>query len=592
MFRLIVELYRLLEPSQRNSFLRLQVLVVLMSFSEVLVVAAISSFMALIGDKSVMENAYFGYVYKELKFSEYYEFVFAYGLLVICLIIISSIISITTVWKLSGYAYRIGAEFSNRLYLNYLSQNWLYHASNNSSKLTKQVSVEAGRVTSGVLSPLMQMNARALLAFSMIISVFVFNPMVAIVGVLIFLSSYLALYWLVRGRLHKNGSDISTSNTARYALMEQGFVGIKDVLLFHKRSIFTDKFDRESFRLAGAQGENQVLSQVPRYYIELVAFLAIVSLILYLIKNYDGNLSQILPVLALYAMAGFKLLPACQQIYASITKLKANMPAFLAIREDLRLSVNSEGGDSGEELAGDIELKNISFSYPGSNTKALDNVDIVIPENKAVGIVGASGSGKSTLIDILLGLIKPQGGRLRVADIDIDDTNLRCWQNQIGFVPQAIYLSNSTIAENIAFGEYREDIATDKVAEAVKMSHLEPLVDQLPDGLNTLVGDRGVKLSGGQRQRIGIARALYRRGGVLILDEATSALDGLTERVVMDAINDFSGKKTIVMVAHRLKTIEKCDIIYLIDKGKVVDFGTYSELIDKNETFRKMAQHA
>jgi len=240
----------------------------------------------------------------------------------------------------------------------------------------------------------------------------------------------------------------------------------------------------------------------------------------------------------------------------------------------------------------DISLENIVFTYPDKNEITLDHLNIDIQVNSVVGIVGPSGAGKSTLIDIILGLIEPQQGQLKIDDELIDKSNRRFWQNTIGFVAQTIFLSEGSISENIAFGIPKEQIDIYKVQNALKLAHLDEFVESLKNGIDTKVGERGIQLSGGQRQRIGIARALYQKAEVLIFDEATSSLDGITEKMIMDAIHDFSGKKTIILIAHRLKTVQKCDEIFYLEKGKVVDRGSYDELIKKNENFRNMAAHA
>ena len=239
-----------------------------------------------------------------------------------------------------------------------------------------------------------------------------------------------------------------------------------------------------------------------------------------------------------------------------------------------------------------IKLDNISFNYPDKEEKALNELTLEIPVNQVIGLVGASGSGKSTAIDILLGLIEPQRGSLVVDGEEIKGQKKRAWQNNVGFVPQAIFLADSSIRENIAFGIPREEIDEDRVARAAKMAHLDELLERLPEGSDTRVGERGIQLSGGQRQRIGIARALYDDAEVLVLDEATSALDGITEKLVMDAIHDFSGKKTIIMIAHRLATVKKCDCIYLLDNGKAIGKGKYEDLVTRSDMFQEMARHS
>jgi HlyD family secretion protein len=239
-----------------------------------------------------------------------------------------------------------------------------------------------------------------------------------------------------------------------------------------------------------------------------------------------------------------------------------------------------------------ISLENITFSYPQKEKSALNSVDISIPVNSIIGIVGPSGSGKSTLIDILIGLIKPQQGNLKVDGEIINNKNCRLWQNTIGFVAQSIFLSEGTIAENVAFGVSKDQINTKKVHHALKQAHLSELIESLEIGIYTQVGERGVQLSGGQRQRIGIARALYHEAEVLVFDEATSSLDGITEKMIMQAIQNFKGQKTIILIAHRLKTVQKCDKIFFIEDGKVIDQGAYEELIKTNAKFKKMAAHS
>ena len=330
---------------------------------------------------------------------------------------------------------------------------------------------------------------------------------------------------------------------------------------------------------------------------ELVAFGSMMVLVLYLIASHNGDLGIILPILSVYALSTFKLLPAFQQIYSIIAGIKGNIAAFESLRQDLIDSTQIELLTSKPEksklrLKKRISLENITFSYPGIDTPTLNQLNMSIPAKSVIGIVGPSGSGKSTLIDVLLGLIQPQQGQLKVDGTIINDQNLRSWQNTIGFVVQSIFLTEGTIAENVAFGIPQDQIDLDQVQRALKLAHLTELIKTFERGIHTKVGERGVKLSGGQRQRIGIARALYHEAEILVFDEATSSLDGITEKMIMEAIHNFSGQKTIIMIAHRLKTVQKCDQIFFIQKGKVVDQGTYQELIDINENFKKMTTHA
>lgn len=598
MFKRLKTLFKLLTSEQRKRLIRLQFLVVLMAFAEVAGVAAIGPFMALVGDISLLQgDGRLAQLYTLSGFESPRDFLFWLGIAVLIALSGAAAISMFTIWRLSLYAAQVGAEISTRLYKHYMQQPWLFHASGSSSQLTNRIAQEATRVTNMVIQPLMLMNAKGVLALVMATAIFVFNPLVAFAGLLIFSVAYIVLYKTVRKRLSKNGQAISEANQQRFKLMNEGFGGIKDTLLLGRQAEFNQRFEKSSHKLGRAQGVTRGLSQVPRYAMELIAFGVVIFLVLYLLSAYDGNLGSILPVLSVYALAGFKLLPAFQQMYTSLAQVKGNIASFDSIEEDLAASQGIEdikpafkmGKLSPKQF---IKLDNISFSYPGKEDNALSELTLDIPVNQVIGLVGASGSGKSTAIDVLLGLIEPQSGYLVVDGEEIKGKEKRAWQNNVGFVPQAIFLADSSIRENIAFGIPPEEIDESRVTKAARMAHLDELLERLPDGLNTRVGERGIQLSGGQRQRIGIARALYDDAEVLVLDEATSALDGITEKLVMDAIHDFSGKKTIIMIAHRLTTVKQCDSIYILENGRVLDKGHYDDLVSRNKTFQEMAHHS
>ena len=599
MLKVIKQLFSLLTDKQLKQFYILQVLVVVMAFTELLGIASIAPFMALVGDISILEtNTVFSEIYQFSGLNNPTDFLFYSGFFVLIMLTVSTIVSMFTIWKLSIFGARIGTEIADLLYTYYMQQSWQFHASSSSAQLTKQVSTEASRISIGIMQPLVQMNAKIVLAAFISISIVIYDPLIAILGLVIFSLAYFLLYSLVREKLAANGDKLSEISTERFRLMNEGFGGIKDVLLLDRSHDFIESFQNSGKVFARAQGTNIAISQVPRYFIELIAFGAMISLVLLLIKLHAGNLGEVLPILAVYALAAFKLLPALQQIYSSVSQIKGNIAAFEAVKEDLERAFNSQKLiNSGSSpipiyLRKSIVLKDIEFSYPGKHRVAINGVNMNIPVNSVIGLVGSSGSGKSTLIDLLLGLLTPQQGSLYIDDTRITATNKRAWQDLLGFVPQSIFLSEGTIAENIAFGIPKKDIALNKVNRALILANLSELVAQLPDGINTKVGERGVQLSGGQRQRIGIARALYHEAEVLVFDEATSALDGITEKIVMDAIHEFSGQKTIIMIAHRLKTVEKCDLIYFMEQGKIIDYGTYQELVVRNLKFKEMAKHA
>lgn len=598
MFKMIRQLFSLLSPQQLKQFYILQLLVIVMAFAELIGIISIAPFMALVGDISLLEEGFFSQLYKLSGINNPADFLFYTGLAVLLTLALSTAISMFTIWRLSIFSTRLGTEISDRLYSYYMQKDWLFHVDHNSAYLTKQVSSETLRVIDKVIQPLMHMNAKLVLSIFISVSIFIYDPVVSIAGLLLFSCSYIILYIIARKRLQKNGDNMSLMLTKRFQLMNEGFGGIKDVLLLNRRYDFVERFKETGETFAYAKGNSIAISHIPRYFMELIAFGAMISLVLLLIKLHQGNLGTVLPVLAVYALAAFKLLPALQQIYASVADIKSNSAAFEAIKDDLEYSLNSHLPAAKEVILQNlpfkqkIKLNNITFSYPNALSPAVNNLDMTIPVNNVIGLVGGSGSGKSTLIDILLGLLTPQTGEIYIDDTLITAENKRAWQNTLGFVPQSIFLSEGSIAENVAFGLPAKDINLEQVNKALRLANLNELIETLPEGINTKVGERGVQLSGGQRQRIGIARALYHEADVLVFDEATSALDGITEKVIMESIHEFSGQKTIIMIAHRLKTVQKCDIIYLMDQGRIVDEGTYQELIEKNIKFKEMAEYA
>lgn len=598
MLGLLKELFALLDASQRRRFYVLQLLVILMAFAEIVGISSIIPFMALVGDISRLnDGSLYQYVYDLSGVRDPYYFVTLLGVLVLFALALSSIISIFTIWRLALFGSRIGYEISGRLYENYMRKDWMFHANHSSAQLVNKISVESQRVTGQIIQPLMQMNARLVVSLFLVTGIFVYSPYAALTASIIFVSAYIFVFKFVRGRLQKNGSTISSLNAVRFRLMSEGFGGIKEIILHSRQLDYTRHFYRAGSEVADAQGSNQALAQSPRYLMEFLAFGVIIATILFLLDQKQGDLAEILPILSVFALAGFKLLPSMQQIYSSLALIKGAMPAFESIRHDLVPKNEFDDpfcGDENDEDVTDkyIAFRGVGFSYPGSSREALSGVNIDIRPKTIIGLVGSSGAGKSTLIDLMLGLIYPGKGEILIDGDRFSSLNIKGWQDHVGFVPQSIFLSEGTIAENVAFGMPADEIDFSRVFRALDLSHLGEMVRELPEGINTRVGERGVKLSGGQRQRIGIARALYHDPSVLVFDEATSALDGISEKAIMDAINDFSGEKTIIIVAHRLNTVRNCDVIYFMRDGSVSDVGTFNELLEKNQEFRRMADHA
>lgn len=599
MYKLVIDIYKLLNANQKKQFWLLQFLVVIMSVLELIGIASIFPFIAAISKGNVVnDNDLLNWLYHFLGANSHDDFLLLLGFGVLIILALSAMVSVFTTWRLAMFASKVGTEFADRLFSFYLSRNWLFHVSKSSSELIRNISTESIRFSDFVIQPLMQLNAKIFLVILISFSIFLYEPYVALSAVTLFSGVYFVLYKFVRVRLQLNGDKLSYYMGNRFHLMNEAFGGVKDVILLGTKDFFIEKFNYSGSLFSSARGINAGISQVPKFLIEFIAFGSIVVLILYLLKENNGDIGTVLPILSVYAFAGLKLLPAIQQVYVNVSQVKGNISAYAAIENDLESALaindhqNSMLNREDRVLVKDaIFLKDIKFGYK-ENIDVLKGINIKINANQVVGIVGNSGSGKSTLLDILLGLVKPSSGSIEIDKKILNEENMREWQNSIGFVAQSIFLTEGTIAQNIAFGIPDEKINSEQISNVVKMAHLTEMIKSLPDGVQSKVGERGVQLSGGQRQRIAIARALYFGADVLVFDEATSALDGITERLIMDAVHDFHGSKTIIMVAHRLKTVEKCDVIFFLEDGVITDSGSYNELFDNNKKFRKMANHS
>ncbi|MCH9756375.1 MAG: ABC transporter ATP-binding protein/permease [Gammaproteobacteria bacterium] len=605
MLTFLKRLFISLSPKQRKRFFFVQILVVFMAFVEMISVASMAPFMVVLSNPSLLENgnSIFGKIYMMYGAPPVEVFLLWLGVTVFFLIVGSEILLILINKQLTLFSTRLGGDIANRLYEYYMQKNWLFHASVNSAVLIERISTEAPRVSAFIFTPLLQMNSKIIFAVFMCTALFIYNFKIACTGFVIFLVSYLVLYRVTHKLLSKAGQTVSEVMRARFKLMAEGFGGIKDILLLGRKKDFVNSFETTSKKFAQAQATSTMIAINSRYIMESIVFGSIILLALFVFVSQGSNLSTILPILSMYALAALKLLPAFQTIYNSIAQITEGKHAFKAIEQDLKAANFQQQGlaDKSQvmshpkscqmQVTDAIQLKNICFTYSGKQQPALNQLAINIPAKSVVALVGATGSGKSTAIDILLGLIQPTNGTLSIDGKPLLPSQMRSWQNTIGFVPQSIFLADASIAENVAFGLPAAEIDREKVENAIRLANLDKFVAELPDALETRVGERGVQLSGGQRQRIGIARALYEDPEVLILDEATSALDGITESLIMDAIRDFTGKKTIIMVAHRLATVKKCDIIYLLEKGQVVAEGTYDELVVRNKQFYAMAAH-
>lgn len=598
MLNIIKTLLDVLERNQIRKIWVLQILIIVMSILEVVGVLSIGQFMAIATDVNrIKTNKISSYLYELSGANNSIEFINIAGAISIVILGTGSLISMITSWRLMRTGETIGAEISARLFKYYMNQSWVYHSETNSSQLMKRLSFDCTRLTQNIIYPILQTNARLTLIALMGISIFLMSPIVTIISTLVFTISYTAIYAFVRKPLLKYSEDLSKLNFKKLKFITEGFSGIKDIIIHNKQDFFIKNYSEASTKSAIRQSNISIIGVVPRYAMEFIAFSLIIGLMMYLVGSKEN--SDAIPLISIIALAGMKLLPAFQNIYTAQSQIRGSITSFNSIVEDLneikKLEINHSGIDSSTHQEDEIKysssilFKNVIFYYPNKQKPALNSISLEFPANKTTALVGSSGSGKSTTIDLLLGLLRQNEGNIFVDDTLLTEKNLKDWRRNIGYVPQSIYLLDTSIAGNIAFAIPENEVNEERLKKAAELAHLDEFVNKLPDKYNTTIGERGVQLSGGQRQRIGIARALYNDPSIIIFDEATSALDGITEKTIMNAIQELSGLKTVIMVAHRLSTVRNCDKIHMLEAGQLIDSGNYEELINKNEKFQRMA---
>jgi ABC-type multidrug transport system fused ATPase/permease subunit len=576
----------LLSPDERLSAFFLMLMILIMALLDLIGVASILPFMAVLTSPSLIETNIF--LHNMFEFSKIFgiennqQFLFALGVLVFLLLIISlsfkALLSYVQVRFIMMREYSI----SKRLIEGYLHQPYSWFLSRHSADLGKTILSEVTYLIGNGLNPLIELIAKGVVAFTLIVLLIIIDPKLALIVGCTLSFFYGLIFFFVRRFLNRIGKERLKNNNLRFTSVSEAFGAAKEVKVGGLEKTYIEKFSDAAKNFALNQASSQVVGQLPRFILEAISFGGIMLIILYL-TGKTGNFNNALPILSLYVFAGYRLLPALQTIYFSFTQLSFIKPAIDSLSDDIK-SLKPKNLNQNQDvllLNKAITLKNVYYNYPNASRTALRDVNINIPAKSTVGLIGKTGSGKTTAVDIVLGLLEPQKGTLEVDGQIITKQNSRAWQRSIGYVPQHIYLSDDTIAANIAFGVHSKNINQKTVEKVAKIANLhEFILDELPKQYLTTVGERGVRLSGGQRQRIGIARALYRNPQVLILDEATSALDNQTEKVVMDAINNISKDITIILIAHRLNTVNNCDIIFKLEKGEIKGQGTFQELIN------------
>jgi ATP-binding cassette, subfamily B, bacterial PglK len=582
----------LLDKHERNRAVLLLWMIFVMALLDVIGVASIMPFIAVLADPQIVEtNAILADIYQTTGFNNKQDFLFFLGVMVFLFLLVSLGFKALTTYMQLNFTLMREYSIGRRLIKGYLHQPYTWFLNRNASDLGKNILSEVQMVVRDGMMPLMNLIAQSFIVVAILIMLLLVDSKLALTVFIVLGSVYGLILKLVNGYVSMIGSRRVEVNQERFKVVSEVFGAVKEVKVSGVEKVYVNRFEKPAKSYAKFLASAQVISQLPRYALDAIAFGGMLLVILYLM-GLDGGISTALPIIALYTFAGYRLMPALQQIYGSLSQLRFAIPALNALHAEL-IGLNEVEPIDNEfseiKLEQEIQLSNIQFSYPGAIKPTLKSLSLTIPACSTIGLIGHTGSGKTTIVDIILGLLEPQKGMFRVDGEVISAKKCRAWRKVIGYVPQQIQLIDNTIAANIAFGVEHVKINQVEMERTAKIANLhEFVVNELPGGYSTIIGDHGVRLSGGQRQRIGIARALYNNPKVLILDEATSALDGLTEKSVMDAVNNLKHKVTIIIIAHRLSTVRQCDKIYLLKDGEVIDQGSYDDLNTSNKIFQQM----
>ena len=550
----------------------LLIAVIFGSFLELLAVAVFSPFIDLIMNaEMIQENDMLLYVYNLFSFQsiEYFLAFIAGGIIIIY--IVKNIYTIVEKNAIYKFSYRIQRTMSTNLLKAYMAEPYTFHLNKNISVLQRSMQEDTDQFTKGILH-LMEMIAETSVCVAIGIYLYIESKSITVI-VVVLLILCLAVFSMISKKYSSVwGRQGQQYKSKIYQWMNQSLGGIKEIKVLNREESFIEQYDNYFSKYVRVLRLNRLIGVIPKYIIEMVCMTGLLLAVIFKIFFGQKDLMEFVPQLAVFAVAAFRLLPSVGKINEHMSAVLYALPSFELVYNDLceieQLSIDKKEKDTTWRLKEKIEVKNVSYRYPDGETNVIEHADFTIKRGKTVAFIGASGAGKSTMVDILLGLLAPQYGKIYADGMNVYK-NLPTWQQEIGYIPQSIYLSDDTIRNNVAFGVPEKEIDEQAVVNALKQAQLYDFVDSLTEGLDTFVGDRGVRLSGGQRQRIGIARALYHDPEILVLDEATSALDNDTETAVMEAIDSLQGKKTIIIIAHRLSTIKNADIIYEVGDGKV-----------------------
>jgi ABC-type bacteriocin/lantibiotic exporter with double-glycine peptidase domain len=555
-------------------------------------VGSILPLLSVIADpEQIREQVVVEFVSKYIEFSDTNSIVIFLAGISLALIVISNVLSAITAYLSVRFVWSIQSRLSTELLTRYLSHPYEILLGMNPAEAEKNVIKEVEMFTGGVLRPFLRLLTSTVVAMLIVGFLIWFNPVMAGITVVLLGGGYVVTFVLVRRSLTTAGERRADSNEARFKTASEAIAGVKEIQILGREQEFTNRFQTPSQYYARATTLHSIISDIPRYMIEVLAFGSLLIVALYVAVT-SGDLKDIAPIISVYALAGYRLIPAMQRIYSDWSSLRfwgVIIPELHKVYVDGQEHRQRSlvGDDEKLELQSSIEISNLDYRYPDTSTQVIAGMNLTIDRGQTVSFIGETGSGKTTLMELLIGVLRPSSGAISVNGIPLVDGNMRSWQRSMGYVPQDIFLIDDSVQANIAFGVPQSEIDIEAVRNAARIANIDHFVmDEMPDQYDSIVGARGVRLSGGQRQRIGIARAMYHKPTVLFLDEATSNLDQETEHLLHETLERVSKDLTVIIIAHRLKTTRSSDVIYVLEYGKVVGKGKYDDLVNADGNLR------
>lgn len=580
--------YQLLPARSRRLAAMLVVAMVVNAVVELAGVGGIMPFVSLASDPQAVEKTpWMLGLYNRLHFSDHNHFLIFLGALFIALFALVNLVRGITMWLSLKFAYHVSHRLSMQLLESYLSRSYLWLRGRNSNELGKDVLHETEQLTRNVYLPLAEIATNGLAAIVIGGGLLIMDPWVAIGTGCALMGLFSVIYRVNRGQLSKNGEVRDEYNSRRFRAVNDGLYALKEARLLARREPLLARYTKISrvYNMALASGE--MIYELPHYLTEAVAVAGLIGSLVYFALRYPG---QAMAWLMLYVMATWRMLPSLQNMYRNLARVRFFLPSLDRLAGELREPLTYISTEETLAIEQAIELEDVHFTYPSVSEPVLSGLSLKLPKGSRVALVGTTGSGKTTVADLVAGLLVPDQGAVKVDGTVLDDKKRAAWRRNIGYVPQEIFLSDDTVSANIGLGINPKELDKAAIERAARAAQIHDFIQELPQGYQSVLGERGAAMSGGQRQRIGIARALYQSPQLLIFDEATSALDEATQRKVLDSLQEVSRDLTVLVIAHRLEAVRTCDVICLLEGGKLVAQGSFDELLAHSAEFQALVQ--